>query len=101
MIPENIKKVANKRRMQMYETTLEYLQEKEEINQNELVEHLNEKHPRKEWNTKAVGHYLIPLVSSGVILRERKRVLGIMGTYYTLGFFITEGTPTEHYDLES
>ena len=101
MIPEKLKKCANKRRMQLYETTLEYLQENDEINQTELVEHLNEKHPRKEWNSKAVGHYLIPLVSSGVIMRERKRVLGIMGTYYTLGFFITEGTPTEQYDLES
>jgi hypothetical protein len=101
MIPENIKKAANKRRTQLYETTLEYLQENETVNQEQLVEHLNEKHPRKEWNAKSVGHYLIPLVSSGLIMRKRKRVLGIMGTYYSLLLFNTKGTVEGTHDLES
>lgn len=101
MIPENIKKAANKRRMQLYESTLEYLQENEVVNQEQLVEHLNEKHPRKEWNNKSVGHYLIPLVSSGLIMRKRKRVLGIMGTYYSLLLFNTKGTGDGTHDMES
>ena len=103
MIPDNLKKcAANKRRMQLYETTLEYLQENETRSiKTELVEHLNEKHPRKEWNAKSVGHYLIPLVSSGLIMRKRKRVLGIMGTYYSLLLFNTKGTVEGTHDLES
>ena len=101
MIPENIKKVANRRRMQVYESTLEYLQENEVVNQDQLVEHINGKHPRKELNNKSLGHYLIPLVSSGLILRERKRVLGIMGTYYSLLLFNTKETVEETHDMES
>lgn len=101
MIPEKLRKTANRRRIQVYESTLEYLQENEVVNQEQLVEHLNTKHPRKEWNNKSVGHYLIPLVSSGLIMRERKRVLGIMGTYYSLLLFNTKETSTEQHDMES
>jgi len=100
-IPEKHLKGANKRRIIVYEETMALLEENDVINQQTLVEHLNEKYPRKEWNTKQVGRFLIPLVSSMLIHRKRKRVLGMMATYYSLQTFNTKGTATEQHGVES
>jgi len=79
---------------------LEALDEGEELAQDTIVSALNQRYPRKEWNTKTVGSLLVPLVSKGTINRVRKRVLGTMATYYSLCLFKYEETPTDTHGLD-
>lgn len=84
-------------RKQCYDCAIEMMESSDDltVNQQEIVEALMERYPKKSWNSKTVGSYMKPLVSSGMVLRVRKRVLGIMATYYTLDMLKYKETPKE------
>lgn len=100
--PNRYARTSNTRRQQCYDVALELLETSEDhtVNQNQLVEALSERYPRKSWNCKAVGGILKPLVSSGLISRVRRRVLGTMATYYTLDLFKYKETLMETHELD-
>lgn len=100
--PNRYARTSNRRRKQCYDVALELMETAEDhtVNQNEIVETLSDRFPRKSWNCKAVGGLLKPLVSSGLVLRVRKRVLGTMATYYTLDLFKYKETLMETHDVD-
>jgi len=93
---------AEKKRQQVYDAAMELIEGTPDgINQQAIVDLLRQRYPRNDWSCKVVGGFLKPLVSNGTINRVRKRVLGIMGTYYSMGLFMYEETPTETHDMDA
>ena len=94
-------RTSNKKRQQVYDVALQILEEAgESVAQQTIVDALREQFPKNNWSCKTLGGFLKPLVSRGTIIRERKRVLGILATYYTLALFKYEETPLETHDMD-
>lgn len=75
------------RRRHVFETAVEMLTETETINLDDLVEQCNmaRSMARKQFSGKSIGNLLAPIVNRGGLIKESRRVNGLMCIYYTLG----------------